>query len=132
MERAGIENGSELFAFMEHRWGKRMPCQARVRICASAGISGTGCVRDISSSGAFIETTLALTECTPLTLFIRGNESAVRDVEVAAIVVRIDPDGVGVEWCETPVGSVCAMAGCVTRCAKNRTRQSAEDSPRSC
>ena len=44
--------------FMEHRWGQRKRCRARVYLSAGAGISGTGHVRDVSSSGAFIETTL--------------------------------------------------------------------------
>jgi hypothetical protein len=117
---------------MEHRWGNRLPCRARVRICTGAGIGGAGRMRDISSSGAFIETPLALTECTPVTLFIRGNESAEREVEVNATVVRREPDGVGIEWCETPTGSVCSMAGCATSCgSKNRTPQSAADPARS-
>jgi hypothetical protein len=32
-------------------------------------------------------------------------------------VVRVEPGGIGVEWCETPAGSICAVVGCTTRCA---------------
>jgi hypothetical protein len=103
--------------FMEHRWGQRMACRARVRMSTVEGISGAGCIRDISSSGAFIETALELPVNARLVLIMSGNESATREVEVKASVVRVARDGVGVEWCETPAGSVCAMVGCTTRCA---------------
>ena len=103
--------------FMEHRWGQRMRCQARTQLSAGAGISGTGCVRDVSTSGAFIETTLDLPMHTRVILFVQGNESATHEVEIAAIVARVDRDGVGVEWCETPAGSICPVLGCAARCA---------------
>jgi hypothetical protein len=106
--------------FMEHRWGQRMPCRARVRLAAGPGIDGAGRVRDISSSGAFIETALELPVHTRLNLFVLGNESAARVVEFAAHVVRVDRDGVGVEWCDSPEGSICGAVGCRIRCANLR------------
>ena len=105
--------------FMEHRWGQRMHCQARTRLSAGDGISGTGSVRDVSTSGAFIETTLDLPMHTRVTLIVQGNESATHEVEIAASVARVDRDGVGVEWCETPAGSICPVLGCATRCANS-------------
>lgn len=106
---------------MEHRWGQRVPCQARVRLSAGDGISGAGSVRDVSSSGAFIETEFELPVHTRVTLLVLGNESATRAVEFAASVVRVNRDGIGVEWCETPAGSICTVLGCVTRCAATTT-----------
>jgi hypothetical protein len=103
--------------FMEHRWGQRMPCRALVRLSAGAGVGGAGRVRDVSSSGAFIETAVALPEGTTVTLLVLGNESAERATEITATVVRVEPDGIAVEWCETPEGSVCAVVGCKSRCA---------------
>ncbi|HEU5133499.1 MAG TPA: hypothetical protein VFU13_00005, partial [Steroidobacteraceae bacterium] len=50
-------------------------------------------------------------------LAVLGNESTMRAVEITAIVVRAARDGVGVEWCETPAGSICAKVGCTTRCS---------------
>ena len=102
--------------FMEHRWGQRMKCRARVRLSAGDDINGAGRVRDISSSGAFIETALALSAHTPVRLVVLGNESAAHTVEIIASVVRVDRDGVGVEWCETAAGSICAAVGCTVRC----------------
>jgi hypothetical protein len=103
--------------FMEHRWGQRMPCRASVRLSAGAGIGGAGRVRDVSSSGAFIETPVVLPMGTTVTLLVMGNESAQRAAEITASVVRVEPDGIGVEWCETPAGSICAVVGCTSRCA---------------
>jgi hypothetical protein len=103
--------------FMEHRWGERMPCRARVQIAAGADVSGAGRVRDISSSGAFIETSLDLPLYGRVELVVLGNESATRAVELGASVMRVARDGVGVEWCETPAVSVCDVVGCKTRCA---------------
>jgi hypothetical protein len=103
--------------FMEHRWGQRMPCRASVRLSAGPGIAGAGRVRDVSSSGGFIETPVVLSVGTTVTLLVLGNESAQRATEITASVVRVEPDGIGVEWCETPAGSICAVVGCTTRCA---------------
>lgn len=112
--------GTQPPVFMEHRWGQRMTCQAHVRLSAGPGINGAGRVRDISSSGAFIETALELSLNTRLTLVVLGNESAARAVEFTASVVRVDRDGVGIEWCDSPAGSICTAVGCTTRCAKLR------------
>ena len=112
--------------FMEHRWGQRLSCQARVRISAGGGISGTGRVRDVSSSGAFIESPLALPIQTRVVLWVPGNESSTRAVEIAAVVVRVARDGIGVEWCETPDGSICAVGGCTARCSARANPGEAE------
>ncbi len=103
-------------ADLEHRWGQRMRCRARARMFAGAGITGAGHLRDISSSGAFIESTLELSVGTRVVLLVLGNDSATRTVELAASVARVGRDGVGVEWCETLSGSVCQAVGCTTRC----------------
>jgi hypothetical protein len=103
--------------FMEHRWGQRMPCRAVVRISDGKQASGAGRVRDISSSGAFIETALDIPVYARIALSVLGNESAAHAVELSATVVRVDRDGFAVEWCETPDGEVCGVVGCITRCA---------------
>jgi hypothetical protein len=102
---------------MEHRWGQRMRCQARVRISADGGDSCLGHVRVISSSGAFIETAARLAVGARVTLLMLGNESAIRPVEFNATVVRVERDGVAVEWCVTPSRSICTEVGCTTHCA---------------
>jgi hypothetical protein len=94
-----------------------MPCRALVRVSHCNRASSGGRIRDISSSGAFIETVLDLPLYARLALWVLGNESAAQAVEISATVVRVDRDGFGVEWCETPNGEVCGVVGCTTRCA---------------
>ena len=102
---------------MEHRWGQRMPCRAVVQL-ARTGVGASSRVRNVSLSGAFIETTVDLPLYSRLALSVMGNESAKHPVEIAATVVRVEHDGVGVEWCETPAGSICPVLGCIRRCAR--------------
>lgn len=117
MEHHAITSAGTRAPFMEHRWGQRMTCRARVTFRGRHALEGAGRLRDISSSGAFIETPAAIPVHARLTLTVTGNESATRSVDVAAIVVRADADGIGVEWCETPEGNVCTTVGCVHTCA---------------
>jgi hypothetical protein len=102
---------------MEHRWGQRIDCRAHVRITVGENPPGVGRVRNVSTSGAFVESTVAMTEGSQVTLLVMGNESAPRAVEIPAIVVRVERDGFAAEWCETPAGSICARIGCTTSCA---------------
>jgi len=101
---------------MEHRWGHRRPCSARVRITGSAGFAGQGQLRNISMSGAYLETDL------PLSLFSRLTVAVLRDdgsqhAEYTATVVRRDREGFGLEWLEASDGPVCHMLGCASECA---------------
>jgi hypothetical protein len=102
---------------MEHRWGQRIACRARVVLSAGHNLIGSGRIRDVSTSGAFIETALVLHESAPVTLRVLGNESASHVVEVAALVARSERDGMGVEWVDTPAGSICPALGCSVCCA---------------
>jgi hypothetical protein len=124
MEKSAIEGSVDTPNpfFMEHRWGQRMPCRAHVQLRGGDEISGAGRVRDVSSSGAFIETAIELPVYARVTLVVLGNESATHTVEINASVVRVASDGIGVEWCDTPGGSICEVLGCTTRCAALRTR----------
>ena len=116
MAYSRIESGGSRAPFMEHRWGQRLPCRARVKILAGPGIEGEGRVRDISSSGAFIETPLEIPIHSQITLTVTGNESQDRAVDIPAVVVRAAHAGVGIEWCETPLRSICLVVGCTSRC----------------
>ncbi len=77
---------------MEHRWGERIPVRASVRVhCAKWDAAGQ--LRDASLSGAFVHTRLQVTAWTHVELELSG-------VRIAAFVVRVAGDGLGVEWCE--------------------------------
>jgi hypothetical protein len=99
---------------MEHRFGHRHPCGTRVRMSAGDGITGGGRLLNVSLSGAYVQTALDL----PLfgIVAIEKIHEGSDGVELLAMVVRKDPDGAGVEWCETPGCSICQALGCAQPC----------------
>jgi hypothetical protein len=80
---------------MEHRWGTRIPVNVPVRI-SSASLSGTGRLRDLSVSGAYIETALALPASAWVQVQVaRGTQPVMR---LSGLVIRRDGHGIGIEW----------------------------------
>jgi hypothetical protein len=77
---------------------------------------GAGRLRDVSMSGAFLETALELPVFGRVSITVH-REDPRREVEVTGSVVRVESDGVGIEWCETASGSICELLGCASRCA---------------
>jgi len=104
---------------MEHRWGQRRPCRARVSVAAGAGITGTARVRDVSISGAFLETALPLPLFSQIAVAVLHDDGATHTPEFTASVVRTEPEGVGIEWCEPVAGSICRLLGCAIKCASS-------------
>jgi len=103
--------------FMEHRWGRRIACGARVRLSAG-GIGAAGRLRNVSMSGAFIETAADLPLLARIAIMVlHPGHGSHREVEVLASVARVAHDGVGVEWCETAPRDICPLLGCTTPCA---------------
>jgi len=85
---------------MEHRWGNRITVDLPVRI-GGAGITGTGMLRNLSVSGAFIETSLPLAALTMVRIQIpRGPYGRLEAADTWGFVVRQDHHGIGVEWCD--------------------------------
>lgn len=99
---------------MEHRFGQRLRCGSPVRLSAGDGVGGAGRLRDVSLSGAFLETALDPPLFAPID--IAATHPAAQDVCLRALVVRKDRHGVGVEWCETPGRSICQIFGCTRQC----------------
>lgn len=102
--------------FMEHRWGARRPCRARACLSAGGGVIGSGRLRNISMSGALLETALLLPICSQVTVAVLGEDGSKPDVEFTATVVRAEPGAVGIEWCETADASICRLLGCAVEC----------------
>jgi hypothetical protein len=85
---------------MEHRWGNRIAVDVRVRI-STAGLVGNGTLRNLSVSGAFIETTLPLATMSLVHIRIaRGPHGRASPAEASGFVVRKEGHGIGVEWVE--------------------------------
>ena len=104
--------------FMEHRWGRRIACGTRVRLSASVGVGGAGRLRDVSMSGAFIETAVDLPLYARVAITVlHADRESLREVELLANVARVGDDGVGVEWCETAPREICPLLGCAAPCA---------------
>src|SRR5262249_18009979 len=84
--------GRLLRARMEHRWGKRFPVRAAVRLhCAKWDAAGY--LKDASLSGAFIHTRLLVAPWLQVELELLG-------IRIEAYVVRTAADGLGIEWTE--------------------------------
>jgi hypothetical protein len=103
---------------MEHRWGHRIDCGARVRLCASGAIAGAGRLRNVSMSGAFIETSVDLPLFARIAVsVVRSGPEPLQEPVLLATVVRVAHDGVGVEWRETAPRDICPLLGCASPCA---------------
>jgi len=61
---------------------------------------GTGCLSNVSVTGAFMKTKVHLRLLSVVNLSIASHSRKARGKGVAAFVVRQDSAGVGLEWCE--------------------------------
>lgn len=102
--------------YMEHRWGIRRACKARVTVSAGGGVSGVGRLRNISMSGAFLETALPLPPFAQLAVAVLREDGSNHRLEFPAVVVRHAPEGVGLEWCDPDPGRICMKLGCGVEC----------------
>src|SRR5262245_58038965 len=101
-------------AFMEHRWGQRVPLGLPVHLEAENRISGAGRLRDASISGGFIATDVGLPLLANLNVFVLiGDGAARRAVALAGCVTRVDPAGFAVEWRDMASPALLALLrGC--------------------
>jgi hypothetical protein len=91
---------------MEHRWGRREKTNLEVQFFTGPGTIGIGRLVNMSSTGAFMETTVPLRTLCIVNLGPVGlpvGES--RGGCMAASVVRQSARGVGLEWCEAGASS---------------------------
>ena len=84
---------------MEHRWGNRSIVDLPVSICG-ASVAGRGVLRNVSSTGGYIETALPLAALTMVRVQIARDTHGLAPADAWGLVVRQDRDGVGVEWCD--------------------------------
>jgi hypothetical protein len=80
--------------FMEHRWGTRIELDVPVELLTTDGLSADAAVKNASLSGAFVETTAKL----PLLSRVSVNLHAPKDEWLDACVVRVEDDGLALEW----------------------------------
>jgi hypothetical protein len=89
---------------MEHRWGRRQSTDVKVRFVSRTKI-GTGCLSNVSVTGAFMKTKAHLRLLSVLNLSSPQSKKA-KSKGVTAFVVRQDSAGVGLEWCEPGHASI--------------------------
>jgi len=81
------------------RFGQRVTLEVPVQLAVDGRALGRGTIRNVSISGALIETALDLPLYTNLVVKLTipdGSTPGTR--ELGACVVRVDPAGIGVEW----------------------------------
>ena len=84
----------------EHRWGQRCPVDVRVSFRAPL-IGGWGRIRNVSLSGAYIETAARPPQLERLTMDLEwSREGRTERSVLSAWIVRRDEHGFGVEWTE--------------------------------
>jgi hypothetical protein len=84
---------------MEHRCGGRKAVNFPVRVISRPGLLGSGVIRNLSRSGAYLHTDLLLAAPSWVRLeplYVASPESDVAGGE--SCVVRSTRDGVGIEW----------------------------------
>lgn len=84
---------------MEHRLGQRISIDVPVRIIGIPGALGIGRLRDISASGSFVQTRLALPSLSMIEIVLPHGLS-VDAPTLTGYVVRSTPLGLGIEWTE--------------------------------
>ena len=85
---------------MEHRWGDRTVVNLRVRISTDS-LVGDGILKDLSVSGAFVETSLPLAAMSLVQIrVLRSARRRVSPATASGFVVRKTHDGIGLEWTE--------------------------------
>jgi hypothetical protein len=80
--------------FMEHRWGTRVELDVAAELLTPDGVPADAAVKNASLSGAFVETSAKL----PLLSRVSLNIRAPMDEWLDACVVRVEDEGLALEW----------------------------------
>src|SRR3954462_15092220 len=87
---------------MEHRGGQRVVVTRPVRLRGPTSVTARAFLRDLSVSGAFIETAVPFVAHSRVHVQLFDLRSAGL---VEGVIARVEPSGIAVEWCElAPAG----------------------------
>jgi hypothetical protein len=109
-ERLGDDSIPAEAAMMEHRWGERFTVDLPVRLRSGHRLIGAGRLRNLSISGALVQTELRLTALAPIDVEVRVGSS--REM-LEAFVTRQDEGALGIEWLEVGPAVVALVASFV-------------------
>jgi hypothetical protein len=85
---------------LDHRWGERVGVKIPVRVSAAAFARVDCCVKNLSLSGAFMESNCELRLHALIKVRIDLPPPTSRTAVLEAHVSRKLNEGVGIEWCE--------------------------------
>jgi hypothetical protein len=85
---------------LEHRWGARTRVNIPVHVETPASQAADACMKNLSLSGAFINTDRDLRIHALIDVSIELPPSSIRTAVIKAHVVRKIEEGVGIEWSE--------------------------------
>jgi hypothetical protein len=85
---------------LEHRWGERVRVNIPVRMSGTALDEIDGCMKNLSLSGAFMESNCELRLHALIKVRIDLPPPTSRTAVLEAHVSRKLNEGVGIEWCE--------------------------------
>jgi hypothetical protein len=85
---------------LEHRWGERVRVNIPVRVLANLPNEASGCMQNLSLSGAFIQSDSDLRLNTLIEVSIAMPPPSTRTAVIRAHVSRKLKEGVGLEWHE--------------------------------
>ncbi len=94
---------------MEHRWGQRVEFDIPVRVRERGGRTHRALLRDVSASGAFIQTFTPPAPFTSVTVEFDESARSACGMDARAFVVRDDPEGFALEWAEFNPPPVAAL-----------------------
>ena len=98
------------------RWGNRFRLDIGVRVFRDTLLIGEGCITNASTSGAYVETPIALLPHSNIRLQpIRIGGNPIAAGAIHATVSRLDAFGVGVEWRDMACPEVIAILSHATR-----------------
>lgn len=93
-----------------HRWGRRVCVEVPVKLALGGRPMGHGLLRNVSISGALIETALELPVFTNLVVVLpASSETAPSSAELAACVVRNQEAAFAVEWRDMACEPIVAL-----------------------
>jgi len=95
---------------MEHRFDQRVSTQVRVRIGVSPQSVSTGQLRNLSVSGAFVQTSVRPARTGSVRVYFDEQHSrGSMKFELDAYLVRSTPDGLGLEWADSESAILLAL-----------------------
>lgn len=94
---------------MEHRWGQRVEVGVPVRVRARGGGTHRALLRDVSASGAFVQSFSPPAPYSAVTIEFDDSALTAGGTVAKAFVVRDEPEGFGLEWVEFNPPPVAAL-----------------------